>query len=163
MLVELEELKNSPDKRLDFEFNEYIAELGNTEDVTGNISVELTVYGVKVKGNLSTNISFTCDRCLQTFTKNVNIKLDEDYLFGTLVPDGTKEYELQNNEFVNDLNGQTALDVTDIVYQIITLELPNQNLCSENCQGSDEYKAIKEDEFIDPRLEQFKTLSESNN
>lgn len=163
MLVEIEELKKIPEKRLDFEFNEYIAEIGNNEDVVGHISVELAPYGINVKGELSTNLQLVCDRCLQSFSRPIDVKLNEDYLFGTLIPDGVKEYELQNNEFVNELNGQTHLDLTELVYQSVILEIPNQILCSPDCEGTEEYKAVKTEESIDPRLQQFKNLSEIQN
>ncbi|MEW5819329.1 MAG: DUF177 domain-containing protein [Cyanobacteriota bacterium] len=160
MLVELEELKNSPEKRLEFDFNEYIAELDNNEDVIGHISVELKPYGIRVKGEVSTNVQLICDRCLQSFENYIKINVNEDFLFGSLIPDGTKEYELQNNEFVNDLNDETSLDLTEIVYQSIILEQPTQNLCSDDCQGTGAPEVFKEEEYLDPRLQQFKNLSE---
>lgn len=161
MLIELEELKNAPEKLLNLDFNEYIAEIGNSEDVTGNVTVKLTPYGVKVSGKLNTQVELTCDRCLQKFVKPVKAELDEDFLFGTLLPEGTKEYELNTNEFVDDLNGQDAIDVTELVYQTIILEIPTQVLCSESCEGTEDFEIKKEDEIVDPRLEQFKKLSES--
>lgn len=163
MLVELEELKNSPDQLLNLEFNEFIAEIGNSEDVTGTILAKLTPYGVKISGSVSTQVELTCDRCLQKFIQPVKAELDEDFLFGTLLPEGTKEYELNTNEFVNDLDGQDSIDVTELVYQTIILEIPAQVLCSESCEGNEDFILKKEDELTDPRLEQFKKISESHN
>lgn len=163
MLVDLEELKNSPEKQLDLEFNEYIAELNNSVDVTGHVRVQLTLCGVKVKGKVSTDIELTCDRCLNPCTKSITAEFDEDYLFGTLLPDGIKEHELQSNEFVNELNGQTCLDITDIVYQSIILEIPTQNLCSDNCLGNVSYQTSQTEDKTDPRLEKLKDYANYGN
>lgn len=161
MILEIEELKNSPDGKLNLEFNEYIADIGNSEDVTGTLCAELTSYGVKIQGNVSTNVELTCDRCLETFTRSVEVEFDEDYVFGTLVPDGVKEYELHNNDYVNDLNDDETIDITDIVYQAILLDYPSQILCSDDCKGNKDTQAVMTEKTIDPRLEQFKLLSES--
>jgi len=157
LIIEIEELKNSPDGKLNLEFNEYIPDIGNTEDVTGTICAELTSYGLKIQGNVSTNIDLTCDRCLEKFTRVVEIAIDEDYIFGTLVPQGVKEYELRNN----DLDGDETIDITDLVYQAILLEQPSQILCLDDCKGNKDTQEAMAQISIDPRLEQFKTLSES--
>ena len=158
MLIELEELKFSPEKRLDIQFDEYIADLNNSVDVKGDILATLTPYGVKITGNVSTELELICDRCLNTYTKNVSAVIDEDFVFGNLIPEGTKEYELQTNEFVTDLNGQTNIDLTELIYQTIVLEIPNQNLCTENCKGTEELQAVYDQFKQDPRLEMFKDL-----
>jgi uncharacterized protein len=159
LIIELEELKNSPDKQLEIDFNEYISELDNSVDVTGHLKVKLTLYGVKVVGDVSTSIELTCDRCLNNYEMDINTEINEDYLFGSLVPEGAKEYELKENQFVNELGEQNYIDLTDIVYQSILLEIPPQNLCDIACPGSEEYQILKEETKIDPRLEQFKNIS----
>lgn len=158
MLIDLEELNFSPEKRLDIQFNEYIADLNNSVDVIGNTILKLTPYGVNITGTVSTELELICDRCLKVYTKKVTANINEDFVFGTLIPKGTKEYELQAGEFVTDLNGQLTIDLTEIVYQLIVLEIPNQNLCAEDCKGTEELQVIQKETKQDPRLEMFKNL-----
>lgn len=161
MIVELEELKNSTEKQLDFEFNEYIAELKTNSDVTGKLSVSLQPYGLKVWGHVTADLELECDRCLKKFSRTIQSDIEEEFLFGTLVPEGVKEYEIHNNGFVNELQGEDFLDLTDVVYQSILLELPSQLLCSDDCSGNEAQKIFKEGEIevLDPRLEQFKNIN----
>lgn len=159
MIIQLEELKNTPGQKMALEFNEFIAELNNSVDVIGHVMVEMTLYGVKVKGSVSTSLDLTCDRCLKTFPKPINVDFDEDFLYGTLVPDGVKEHELKSGEFVGELRGEEAIDITDIVYQTIVLEEPTQTLCSKTCKGSKELQELLHEETVDPRLQKFKDIN----
>jgi uncharacterized protein len=165
LIIELEELKNSPERQLEIDFNEYISELNNSVDVTGHLTVKLMLYGVKIDGEISTELELNCDRCLNNFVRKLSVGIHEDFLFGTLLPEGTKEHELKENEFVNELKGQKFIDITDIIYQSIMLEIPHQALCSENCPGTVEYQKMKEEQNnqIDPRLSKLKDLNFSSN
>lgn len=156
MLIEIEDLKNSPEKQVVVDFNEYLAELGNSEDVIGKITVKLMPYGVNIKGNLKTEIDLCCDRCLSSFNYKINTHMNEDFLFDSLVQEGIKEIELHPGDLVNELTDKAVIDLTDIVYQTMILELPTQSLCSENCKGINKDSNLKLEEENNPQLDKLK-------
>ena len=56
-----------------------------------------------------------------------------------------------------DLNGADEIDIYDLLYQSVILQLPNKQVCGINCKGG---KFLRDDEkFIpDERMAVFKTI-----
>jgi uncharacterized protein len=162
--ISLEELSNSPDKTVTLEFDEVIGELNNNAPVKGQVTAMLISGGVKIEGHVETEITLDCDRCLESYPYYVDIDIDEIFVKDEL--SSAKEVELKQENFVEELKGRTKIDVTDLVYQTIILNIPTKKLCQEECTGSEELLELQADEETDPRLEIFKNLykdDEDNN
>lgn len=162
MKVNLYDLENLPDKRIEVYFNEEIDELKNNKPVLGQITVYTTYYGAKVSGHVQTEITLECDRCLDKFNSNIEVDIDEKYVKDSLAFQDGKEFEIKEENFVEELNGSDEIDITDLIYQSIILNIPSKKLCDIKCPGSLEFQKLKENKEIDPRLEIFKKLSDEN-
>ncbi len=162
MKLNIEELKQSAGREVVIEFDELIPDINNESPVKAELTATIEEYGIKIEGNIKTNVTLQCDRCLKNFDFVVNIDIDEKFINGILVSDEVKEFQIKNDNFLEDLKNTEEIDITDLVYQSVILNLPMQKLCSKNCKGTTEYQDHQKEEKIDPRLEIFKQMSENN-
>lgn len=104
----------------------------------------------------SGEVAFECHRCLQTV--KITLKNDvERIVVQSLSPDSVEDWV--------QLNGPN-LDLVSILEEDITLNLPLQVLCTENCKGLCAHCGIDlnketcecDESKIDPRLEALKQL-----
>lgn len=163
MKINLEDLKNQPNQELNVSIHiDQLDDVAISETVTGILN--LTVLGnlINIKGKLKTQVILDCNRCLKSFDYPLIIDVQEDFLFGKLVDSQTKEYELFGENFVEDLEEKQEIDLTEFIYQEIILNIPSQKLCDLACEGTEEYKKVKKENLVDPRLAIFKQLSEEN-
>ena len=72
------------------------------------------------------------------------------------------ETELKSTQFVNDLNGDDKIDIYDLLYQSVILNIPNKKVCGINCSKG---KFQTDEEFVeeDPRMQIFKNIKIGNN
>ena len=93
--------------------------------------------------------------CLKEFDYKLDFDIDEMYAKNALLDEYGQETELKNGQFVTDLNGQDEIDIYDLLYQSVILNLPNKKVCGINCNGD---KFLKEENLSDPRLDVFKNI-----
>jgi len=140
------------------EFNEKIEELNSENTVKGVLTASLISGGVRLEGHVETDLVLECDRCVEKYPYHADVDIDEIYVSGSLST--AKELELNESHFVEELRGKKEIDVTDLVYQSIILNIPSKRLCNEECPGSEGLQNMEKP--IDPRLEIFKKLSEEH-
>ena len=71
-----------------------------------------------------------------------------------------EEFELKSDGFVTDLCGEDEIDIYDLLYQSVILNIPNQKVCgSINCTR-DNFLSETElnEEANDPRMDVFKNI-----
>lgn len=163
MKVSIDNIKKSPDNRLEIEFEDSIEELNHRDKVKAVLVATASNYGVIVKGNIKAELLLECDRCLNEFVYSLDAEINEEFVAESIVPEDQKDYELGENEFVEELRGEKEIDIKDLIYQSIILQLPYKNLCSQECPGVAEFEKLnyKDEEYIDERLEVFKTFLEN--
>ncbi len=159
--INLKELENTPEQKQDFYFEEIIEELDNGISVKGTINAQLTEYGVQIQGEVDTKLNLICDRCLDFFEYNINVSFHEKFVKnGQNISQGQTEYELTDEDFAEDLQGREEINVTDLIYQNIIINVPGKKLCDINCVGSQALQDLNNKDETDPRLEIFKKLSD---
>ena len=125
MKINITEIENLETKSKSFKFEEIIDEFNDVEPVCADINVEIIGNLIRVKGQIKANVNLVCDVCLKDFTKQMNVKFEEFFTKYNLNEDYGKEYEIKNDGFVEDLNGSNEIDITDLVYQTVILNIPN--------------------------------------
>ena len=117
--------------------------LNNYSDViTDNVSSEVTL-----EKNIETN-----DDSLY------KINVEEFFTKYTLNETGASEFEIKQDSFIEDLNGSNEIDITDLIYQSVILNIPNKLVCDINCNGDESVNKYLNQKAIDPRLEIFKNI-----
>lgn len=162
MKINIKELQNLPEKKVSITFQEKLNELETDNTVKAELDIEHKNYGINVSGNVKADIKLVCDLCLEEYDYHIDVDVNEDIVFDSIVPPDQKEYELTKGQFVEELNNREEIDITDFVYQTVILEIPTQKICNDTCEGSEAYQKIKNEKYIDERLEVFKSFSENN-
>ena len=124
----IEDIEKEPNKTLFYEFNEFMEEFG--AEIFADLELKSLGQFIEVSGTAQGKLKLICDRCLQ-------------------------EFEIKDGQFVTDLNGEKEIDIYDLLYQSVILNLPNKKVCGINCKGRE---FLTEEEIIDPRLEVFNNI-----
>ena len=98
-----------------------------TEPVKAEGSVRNTAGVLMMKGDITTCIHGTCDRCANDFDREIFFPIDV-----VLVTEMANEEN--EDERVFPLEGDSA-DLEDIVRTVFVLNLDSKLLCSEDCKG----------------------------
>ena len=151
----IEDIELEPDKTLHYDFDDYMKEF----DCNIKASLDFKSLGdfIQVKGYAKGVLKLTCDRCLNGFDYNLDIKINETFAKHALQSEYSQEFELQREQFIIDLNGEKEIDVYDLLYQYVILSLTNKKVCGINCNEgmfvSDENQKVH-----DARMDVFKTI-----
>lgn len=162
-IINIEDIENAPDKRLQINFEDSIE--GIKSDMPIKASLEATSLGdfIEITGNVQGSAVLECDLCLEEFKYDFDFDIEEMFAKNALLDEYGAETELKEGQFVTDLKGSKDIDIYDLLYQSVILDLPNKKVCGINCKGnhfeSDENFAQN---TTDPRLEVFKNIQIKN-
>ena len=158
MIVTTEELAQSKDGQIDFEFEEDFDEINLLSPAKVTLTVSRTGGGfINVRGKVVAQLNAVRDNCLKDFVYNIDCDIDENFAENALYPEYKEETEIKDGFFAVDMNGSGKIDLSDLIYQSLILSVPNKLVCDINCMGGELSKYIKND-LPDPRLEIFRTI-----
>ena len=150
--ISIEELENTTDKSLDFHFEDEIEGINSVGPIVSDLEILSLGEFIKITGNVKGILKLECDLCLEEFEYNLDCKIDEMYAKSSLLDEYGQETELKNGQFITDLNGEDEIDIYDLLYQSVIINLPNKQVCGINCNGN---KFLQEENLSDPRLDVF--------
>ncbi|HEY9679568.1 MAG TPA: DUF177 domain-containing protein [Drouetiella sp.] len=184
MKINIDDLKGLPHHRLDLDFHEELKETLAIKPTIGELSVFYSSTNVRVEGQVKTLLKLHCDRCLNPYFQSLTVDIDERFVPTALLSYGDEKTEKHDGELLQDdffepLPDDGILDITDIVYQAVTLATPTFCLCGNECPGTpkratDDASGKKataktgksggaeDDRPIDPRWKNLKTLFPNN-
>ena len=154
----VEDIENANNKTLYFSFDEKIEGIDSVTPIKAELCAKSLGDFIQITGNVKGTVELECDLCLEKFNYELDFKLDELFSKGTLFGEYEEsglEFELKDGQFVTDLNGEKEIDIYDLLYQSVILNLPNKKVCGINCKGND---FLSQQEISDPRLDVFKNL-----
>ncbi len=157
-ILSIEDLENAENKTLYCTFDEKIEGIDCLTPIHADLCAKSLGDFVQISGKVSGKLSLECDLCLKKFEYDLEFNLDELYSKGSLLGEygeSGQEFEIKDGQFVTDLNGEDEIDIYDLLYQSVILNLPNKKVCGINCKGRE---FLEEQEIIDPRLEVFKNI-----
>lgn len=153
--IPIETIENAKDKTLTEDFEEIIDGIGCVTPIKSNLTIQSLGEFIQVKGNVQGIVKLKCDRCLENFDYKLDFNIDEMFAKTALLRDYSEETELKEGQFVTDLNGCGNIDIYDLLYQSVILNLPNHKVCGINCKGKD---FPTEENISDPRMDVFKNI-----
>lgn len=153
--ISIEDIEKEADKTLHVEFDENIDEL----DCELSADLDLKSLGdfIKVSGHAEGVIKLECDRCLNKFDYDLDFDIDETFAKHSLYDEYSQEVELQSGQFITDLNGEKEIDIYDLLYQSVILNLPNKKVCGINCNEG-LFVSDEDMEIHDNRMDIFKNI-----
>ena len=158
-IISVEELENTPSKTLEFHFDEKIKELDCVTPIKSDLEIKSLGEFIEISGNIKGVLKLECDLCLKEFEYELDFDIDDMFAKNALFEDYGQELELKEGQFVTDLEGADEIDIYDLLYQSVILNLPNKKVCGINCNGD---KFLKEEDLSDPRLDVFKNIKIDN-
>jgi len=154
-IISIEELENTKDKYMHIQFHDFIEGLDLVEPLDADLEVKSLGDFVEISGNVKGIVKLVCDFCLKEFDYKLDFSISEMFAKTSLLEGYGQELELKGDQFVTDLCGEDKIDICDLLYQSVILNIPNQKVCGINCNRGE---FPTEDEVADPRLEVFKNL-----
>lgn len=158
MNINITDIENTKNKSIEVKFSEIIREFNESSPVNADLAVCVLGNYVKVTGEIHADVILTCDVCLKEFSRKFDIKVEEFFTKTKLNEEDFQEFEIKNDGFIEDLNGKDEIDLTDLIYQCISLHIPNKIVCDINCNGEENLEKYLKKDFTDPRLEIFKKI-----
>lgn len=101
-------------------------------DVKGNVVLIRIDKGVLAKGELNSQISSACCRCLKEVNYRFSFTIEEIFLSSIDINTGLP-VKAKVDTFIIDEHHD--LDLNDALYQNASLSLPMKMLCKEDCAG----------------------------
>lgn len=98
------------------EFTAPISLSGRIQNIAGMVSLDY---------NVRTEILLVCDRCLDEFTKDI------DMSFSHILVDNENRLSGEDDIYCEDF----SLDMTELVVSDLLISFPTKILCSEDCLG----------------------------
>ena len=153
----IDDIENAPNKCLDIDFDEVIEDIPSKEPVKAHLKIKSLGDFIEITGNVKANLTLECDLCLKEFEYKLDENIDEMFAKNTLQEEYGQETEIKDGQFVTDLEGKNEIDIYDLLYQSVILNIPNKKVCGINCN-----KGVfqTDEEFVeeDPRMEVFKHI-----
>ena len=153
--ISIEELESSSSKEIGFHFEDKIEGINCITPITSDLKIKSLGEFIEITGNVKGIVKLECDLCLKEFEYKIDFDIDEMFAKKALLDDYGQELELKEGQFVTDLDGADEIDIYDLLYQSVILNLPNKKVCGINCNGN---KFLKEENLSDPRLDVFKNI-----
>lgn len=153
----IDDIENAPNKCLEVDFDEVIEDIPSKEPVKAHLKIKSLGDFIEITGNVKANLTLECDLCLKEFEYKLDENIDEMFAKNTLQEEYGQETEIKDGQFVTDLEGENEIDIYDLLYQSVILNIPNKKVCGINCN-----KGVfqTDEEFVedDPRMEVFKHI-----
>ena len=136
-----------------------IDDIKNAKNSALLVKFDENVDGISTDGPVYAEIVFSAfGGCINAKGKIVANDVDETYVLGRLNDGSSHEIELKDGDFVTDLCGEDEIDVDDLIYQSVILNIPNPSVCDINCNGGALVEKYTHKEESDPRLDVFKNM-----
>ncbi len=154
-IVSIDDIENSDNKTLNYYFNDKIDGIDSDGNLESNLAIKSLGEFIEISGNVKGILNLQCDVCLNNFKYNLDFNIDEMFAKYALLDEYGKETELRNGQFMTDLNGENEIDIYDLLYQSVILNLPNKKVCGINCNRDNFFQ---EEEIPDTRMDVFKNI-----
>ena len=154
----IEDLEKAETKTLYCTFDAKIEGIDCVTPIHAELCVKSLGEFIEITGNIKGTVTLECDLCLDKFNYDLDFDIDEMFSKGSLLgdyEDSGQEFELKEGQFVTDLDGAKEIDIYDLLYQSVILNIPNKKVCGINCKGRN---FLSEENIPDPRLEVFKNI-----
>ncbi len=155
--ISIDDIENATNRVLEVDFEEIIEDIPSSKPVKSHLILKSLGDFIEVSGNVQADLILECDLCLKEFEYKLNEEINETYAKRTLMEEYGQETELKDGQFVTDLEGNNEIDIYDLLYQSVILNIPNKKVCGINC-NRDVFQTDEEFVEEDPRMEVFKNI-----
>ena len=153
-------LTQLPEQTRSFEFKTLLKDLKTLTPVQGRLTIAHRGNFLEVSASAETIITLICDRCLQQF--NHRLSLDASELIwlddkADQLDELPLDRDLSMDDLVETLQPNGHFDPETWLYEQLSLEIPQHQLCEESCTGIEVRDDIK-NPGIDQRWASLQSL-----
>jgi uncharacterized protein len=153
----IDDIENAVNRTFNVEFEEYIEDIPSKTPIKANLTIKSLGDFIEIKGSLEGTLELECDRCLTSYDYDLDFDVEEIFAKKTLLDEYGQETEIKDGQFVTDLEGADEIDIYDLLYQSVILNLPNKKVCGINC-NEEVFETDDSFEMPDSRMEVFKNI-----
>lgn len=139
----------------------------NQVSLSGSITAANSGDHISILGDISTDITVECDRCLSDFLYHIETSVDDSF-YDKVYLTSEQEENLREQGVPFRVYEDDRLDVLPSIVEALLLEFPIKLICNENCKGlcsvcgrnlnKDSCSCVNDD--VDPRMLRLKELLE---
>ncbi|NIO17306.1 MAG: hypothetical protein GTN70_10010 [Deltaproteobacteria bacterium] len=154
----------TPGVELDFEGRELFP-LDTLHVTWVEFNVSISGKDLILAGNCGGDISYSCDRCGEHVTRNMDISFNKIFESYEMLASGG-DHQLQREDLEITFFDGEGFYLEDVIYEHLVLSLPQQILCTDECKGLCQVCGMNLNRSscsckgfdVDPRLEKLKSL-----
>ena len=145
----------------DIVVKEFLPSLNTLTPVRGNIRVRHCGNYLEVSVKAEAIMTLTCNRCLQQYNHRVLVNTSE-IIWLDEQADREEEFlaerEVALDELVESVSPYGYFHPSAWLYEQMCLEIPQRQLCDEECPGIEQNQDVKADDTIDSRWASLQSL-----
>ena len=154
-------LTKAPEQTEVIQVQEFLPGLETLTPVRGRIRVTHRGNYLEVSAQAEAIITLTCHRCLQQYNHRLAIDTSEMIWLdeaASLPYDGPLEREVELEDLVETLPPQGYFYPNEWLYEQMCLEIPQRQLCGEQCAGIQTATQEREEKPVDRRWASLEAL-----
>jgi len=136
--IYIPQLVGAPEQTEAIEVQTYLADLKTLTPVQGVMRVGHRGNYLEVSAQAETIMTLTCDRCLQQYNQRIKVSVSELIWLQESPEEAIEEdveREIAYEDLVESLHPQGHFYPDEWLYEQFCLEIPQRQLCSQDCQG----------------------------
>ena len=153
----IDDIENATSKTFEVDFDDVIEDIPSSKNVKAHLVLKSLGDFIEVTGFFEADLTLECDLCLKEFEYNLKEEINETYAKNSLMEEYGQETEIKDGQFFTDLEGNNEIDIYDLLYQSVILNIPNKKVCGINCNKG-VFQTDEELEEKDTRIEVFKNI-----
>jgi len=103
--------------------------------VSGEVRLLKTTRSIWVSASFDSDVVNQCDRCLTPYSQSVHMEIEEEYFPARDPATGARKAPENADEDTLYIDDNQMLDLTSIVREYASLDLPMKPLCKSDCAG----------------------------
>jgi uncharacterized protein len=145
-------LTKAPERTETIEFKEFLKDLDTLTPVQGWIKVTHQGNYLEISAQAETIVTLTCHRCLQQFNYRLSIAPSELVWLNEAadIDELPFDRDLTMDDLVESLPPNGYFEPDAWLYEQLSLEIPQRQLCDQNCAGIDVPESLS-DPIVDSR------------
>ena len=155
--VLIEDIEQATNKKLEYNFDDVIEEIPSNGNIQADLVLESLGEFIKISGNIKLIAKLECDICLNEYEENMDFEIEEMFAKNSLMEEYGQELELKDGQFITDLNGENEIDIKDLLYQSVIINLPDKKVCGIKCKEGF-FETDETFKIPDARMEVFKNI-----
>ncbi|BAZ67420.1 MAG: DUF177 domain-containing protein [Pelatocladus maniniholoensis HA4357-MV3] len=136
--IYIPQLTKAPERTEEIQVKEFLSGLDTLTPVRGRVIVRHQGNYLEVSGKAETIITCTCNRCLQNYNHRLVVDTSEIIWLDEAAEQEVSlplEREIAVEDLVETLSPHGYFDPGEWLYEQVCLEIPQRQLCDQNCPG----------------------------